>query len=100
MAIDNKYLKQLIKEKNYSKCIYILTVEITNLLIDLIKIKKEDFEYVNLANLKSNAIKFLDDNLANVAIDFYNLTIRDDDDEFYELSMLFEIYATLLNYKK
>jgi hypothetical protein len=99
MTIDNKYLKQLIKEKNYSKCIYILTVEITNLLIDIMKSKKEDFEYVNLANLKSNAIKFLDDELADIAIDFYNLTIRDND-EFYELSMLLEIYASLLKYKK
>jgi hypothetical protein len=99
MAIDNKYLKQLIKEKNFSKSIYILTDEITNLFTEQIKNKNENFEYVNLANLKNNAIKNLDDNLADAAIDFYNLTIRDDADELYEVNMLFEIYTTLLNYK-
>lgn len=94
LSINIINLKEKLMEKNYSYCIYILHQEIKNILINQIKAIDKNFEYTNLKNLKNKCTQCLDYNKGLISIEFYNLSMHQEN-ELYELDRLLEIYNSL-----
>lgn len=98
MEINSPDLKNELKNKNYDKCIFVLHNKIKELLILELQKYKKDFKYSNLNDLKNKCIEFLDEDLSNIAIDFYMVSITDES-PIYELSVLVELYENLTKVK-
>lgn len=98
MEINIPNLQKELKNKNYNKCNSILHDSIKNSLILEIKKHKADFQYSDLNDLKNKSIDLLDENLADIAIDFYVVSITDEN-PIYELSVLIELYENLMHIK-
>ena len=59
--IDNKLLKENFRNKNYIYCINTLQNEIKQKLIARVRIFKPEYKYCNLADLKTNCYRYLND---------------------------------------
>lgn len=95
MVKTNIYnLKEDLKKKNYNECNLILHNKIKELLVLEIKKHKPDFVYSNMNDLKNKCIELLDENLSDIAIDFYVVSITDEE-PIYELSVLIDLYEKL-----
>lgn len=93
--VDKNIIKEKMKAKDYSNCIFILFNEIKNSLVKEIKEKKKDYVYITIGDLKNKALKYLSDDLQSYAIILYTLTIDPEENELYTLNLLFEIYKDL-----
>lgn len=87
-------LQEELKKKNYNDCNLILHNKIKDLLISEVKKHKPDFVYSNMNDLKNKCIELLDENLSDIAIDFYVVSITDEE-PIYELSVLMDLYEKL-----
>ena len=60
MSFNKIEFKEKLENKDYSYCIYILHIEIKNILIQQLKKINKDFKYINLSDLKNKYIEFCD----------------------------------------
>ena len=98
MEINSLDLKNELKNKNYDNCIFILHKKVKELLILEVQKYDKDFKYSNLNDLKNKCIGLLNEDLSNIAIDFYMVSITDES-PLYELSILVELYEDLTKIK-
>ena len=98
MEINIPSLKDELKSKNYGNCIFILHNKIKEMLVLEVQKHNKDFKYSDLNDLKNKCIQLLDEDFANIVIDFYIVSITDES-PLYELSILVELYENLTKVK-
>ena len=69
--------------------------EIKKILIEKVKEYDKNYTYTSIKDLKLKCIKYLDDEISDLAVEFYDFTVNQDI-ETYELSRLLEIYDMLI----
>ena len=91
--IDNKLLKENFRNKNYIYCINTLQNEIKQKLIARVRIFKQEYKYCNLADLKTNCYRYLNDKEKL----YVTLLCRYTEEEYpstRELNTLLDIYSS------
>ena len=81
-------------DKTNQKTISTLADEIKKILVEEIKVKKSDYKYISLSDLKDKSIIYLPTEMQSYAIALYRL-IMNPCDEAYEYKMLLNIYNDL-----
>ena len=93
VLIDNKLLKENFRNKNYIYCINTLQDEIKQKLIARVRIFKTEYKYCNLADLKTNCYRYLNDKEKL----YVTLLCRYSEEEYpptRELNTLLDIYSS------
>ena len=90
-----KKFEKNLKQKKYTYCIAVLYEEIKKLLIEKVKEHDKNYTYTSIKDLELKCIKYLDDEISDLAIEFYDFTVNQDI-ETYEISRLLEIYDILI----
>lgn len=95
MKFNKELLIENFEKKNYSFCIQMLTENIIEKLTEEIKEHNPNFEYINITNLKTNALKYLDNSNKQIAIQLHDFIYSEDYEETFILDALLHMYESL-----